>query len=116
MCSLGGETDQSGVLGALLEAWCFGSMKQVPLAGKRYLLSYNLNVLEEVSPPQRMRKSDMGTKSHLCECPGEGKNMALWGNCKYFTGTGAKGGGMKDWGEVVHRPMRKMFLGTFCNF
>lgn len=84
----GGQTSQSGVLSALLEAWCFGSMERVPLTGKRHLLSYSLNVLE-VIPPQRMRKSDVGTKSHLCECPGEGKNMALWGNRKYFTATGA---------------------------
>lgn len=62
---------QSGVPSALLEAWCFGSLEQVPRTGRRHRLSYNLSMLEVVSPPLRMRKSDVGTESHLCECPGK---------------------------------------------
>lgn len=39
-----------------------------------------------------MGKSDVGRKSHLCDCPEGKKNMAHVGNCRYFTAAGAKSG------------------------
>lgn len=65
----------------------------MPLAWERHLLSYSLNLVEkEVNPPTRMGKSDVGRKSHLCDCPEGKKNMAHVGNCRYFTAAGAKSG------------------------
>lgn len=64
---------------ALLEAWCFGSLEQVPRTGRKHRLSYNRSMLEEVSPPLRMRKSDVGAESHLRECPGKERIWHLGG-------------------------------------